>query len=491
MHALNRTRTDWCLGMWIFTGMSIRVAQELGLHRQRPAIYTSIGRSPTSDHLTETGQGDRVTNPQNSSAFDESSQILLFWCCFVQDTCLANGTGRIPSIRESEISIRLPTDRDVEMVKGGASGQSHPHVIPHMVRLMLLYTKSIELLNLDDQSESGSLGQRHKDIETIHDIRDQILATYDALPESMTYGVSQYQQASDNGDAIPYLVLHLNFHLQIAFLAQACQAIELQLPRSSLDQQCRSDGEERNRSSIHDSAMLVRENSLYRRAIKSIVDILTIARFIDSRPLLSTFFLNQSLFHAACAYAGDMLRFQHHSSQQFSLQDHVAAFPLPSPLSTSVVFDLDELQSTGGPRPGLSSTDAYLSLLAKTNYQFLRQSITEMAKYYAGAGWVDAVLDQRESGIRDVDLSIVSESICTYVRLHDLRATHGAGSKVTASPRLQQQKLTVPQHHDLQQIQNDGGLTAGGLMFTEDLLSNFDPDFDSQAFFNDYIFAGE
>ena len=212
--------------------------------------------------MTISQRQDRVVGwliPQKSPAFDESSQILLFWCCFVQDTRLANGTGRIPSIRESEISIRLPRHRDVEIVKGDDSGRSHTYGFSHMVRLMLGYTKSIELLNLDGQSESGSLGQRRKDNETVHDIRDQILATYDASPESMNYGISQYQQASDNGDAIPYLVLYLNFHLQIAFLAQACQAIELQLPRSSLDQQCRSDGEERNRSSIQDSLALVRE----------------------------------------------------------------------------------------------------------------------------------------------------------------------------------------------------------------------------------------
>ena len=44
-----------------------------------------------------------------------------------------------------------------------------------------------------------------------------------------------------------------------------------------------------------------------------------------------------------------------------------------------------------------------------------------MAEYYAGAGWVDAVLDLPEKGLRDVDLTIVSESISTFIRLHDLR----------------------------------------------------------------------
>ena len=408
--------------------MSMRVAQELGLHRHRPAVHGG-GDLFHIQNLTEADSLVQVTSiggSHTSAVFDESAEILLFWCCYVQDICLANGTGRVPSIRESEISVRMPTKDDIDGVRGVES--VHEHVFPTMVRMMTIYARSIDYLNLADRPAAGSFSQKQHDIGTMHDIRDQLLKAYEELPDCARYGVRQYQHASKNQDATSWLLLHLQLHLQVAFLTQACQSTELHLPRSSLDQP--RDDTQSVPQAVHDSETLTLENKLYRNAIKSIVDILTIARFVDTRPLVSTFFLNQPLFHAACAYAGDMLRFQPHTSQQFSLQDHIAAFPLPSPLSTSVVFDLDELQSSGGLRSNLSTTDGYLSLLAKTNYQFLRQSITEMAKFYAGAGWVDAVLDQRESGIRDVDLSIVSDSICTYVRLHDLRASHRAASKV-------------------------------------------------------------
>ena len=419
--------------MFIFIGMSIRVAQELGLHRQRPAIYTSVSRSPTNDHsasLNKTVQGSALGGVQRSDEFDEASQILLFWCVFVQDTCLANGTGRVPSIHRNEISVRLPTNHDMSIIRGDTNETSRAYAFPEMVSLMLKYAESIELLNLDNQCVRD-ISERRSDVDTIHDIRDRILTAYDAISEPLKYGANQYRQVAGYGEAIPYLVLHLNMHLQIAFLTQACHAIEFQLPRSSLDKQSQETIGKSSHGPVHNSASsLSHENYLYRKAIKSIVDILTIARFVDARPLLSTFFLNQSFFHAACAYAGDMLRFQHHSSQQFSAKDHNAAFPLPSPLSTSVVFDLDNVQNNSAAATILSSTDTYLALLAKTNYAFLRHSITEMSKYYAGAGWVDNVLDQRESGVRDVDLSIVSESICTYVRLHELRANHHAIAKV-------------------------------------------------------------
>ena len=422
-------------GMWMFTGMSIRVAQELGLHRQRPSVYTSIGRSPTNQATGVLPDSSQMALPNatlDQQTFEASSQILLFWCVFNQDTSLANGTGRVPSIKQSEISVRLPTEYDVAVVKAGPgsdSGTSESSVFPHMVRMMLEYARSIEFLNTEFQPANGSV-VRTQGLETIQLVRDSILTSYNSISGHSGYGAKQYRQASGSGQAIPYLMMHLNFHLQIAFLSQACHGIEHQHRRSDVEELSVANAEGENQHTSRNSDRCLRyENQLYRTAMKSIVDMLTIARFIDPRPLLSTFFLNQSFFHSACAYAGDVLRFQNHSSLQFSAWDNTSAFPLPSHLSTSVVFDLEELSNNPGARTNLAQAESYLALLAKTNYQFLRQAITETTKYYAGAGWVDAVLDQRESGIRDVDLSIVSEHICTYVRLHDLRAARQAIGK--------------------------------------------------------------
>jgi hypothetical protein len=149
---------------------------------------------------------------------------------------------------------------------------------------------------------------------------------------------------------------------------------------------------------------------------------------------------------------------------------------------------MDEM---GESLPSTSSTDAYLALLAKTNYQFLRQAIKDMARYYAGAGWVDAVLDQRESGIRDVDLSIVSESISTYIRLHDLRRGYGPPSKVGIRSCFYVLTLTTSQANVSEQLSKSSALPANDLLCSEDLLSGIFPEFDSEAFFNDYIFTGQ
>lgn len=161
---------------------------------------------------------------------------------------------------------------------------------------------------------------------------------------------------------------------------------------------------------------------LYRSAIKSITDMLTFAKLIVDRALLTTIFINHSFFHAACAYNRDMLRGQNKGLTNLLKDLSPSAFPIPSRTSPSMVFQFDEIS---GPHMASNapteSAYSFLSLIAKANYQFLRRAIKDQARIYARSGWLDAVLDQRETSLRDVDLSVVSESISTFTRLHDLR----------------------------------------------------------------------
>ena len=67
----------------MFTGMSTRVAQELGLHRKNPSIYTSIGRSPINDATSNLSDAATPLQPHTSvglQEFESSSQIILWWC---------------------------------------------------------------------------------------------------------------------------------------------------------------------------------------------------------------------------------------------------------------------------------------------------------------------------------------------------------------------------------------------------------------------------
>ena len=137
--------------MYMFTGMALRMAQEIGLHRERPSRGMSVSQSPTnqgtSDEPPLTLPLRADANLVSLDAFEKSQQVLLFWCAYSMDVNLCNGTGRVPCIKRHEISIRLPEDSDMAIIRagpGGAMKPLKPEVYPHYARMFLSYANSID-----------------------------------------------------------------------------------------------------------------------------------------------------------------------------------------------------------------------------------------------------------------------------------------------------------------------------------------------------------
>ena len=333
-------------------------------------------------------------------------------------------------MKRHEVNIRLPDNEDFATIRAGPGGIAEPprhEVYPQLARMMVEYSRSIDFLNTGSsqirfQSDSDCKYRMGR----IEGLKRKIIQEYRLLPKEIEYGAVNYQGAVKADQAGPYLSLHLFYHLQIAFLTQESLAGDNESLVRSPDRTATNEEPIDERPGL-DVRKVNRE--LYRNAIKSIMDMLTFAKLIDDGALLTTIFINQAFFHAACAYSRDMLRGQKKGNNTQSRDLSPSAFPIPSRTSPSMVFQIDEVS---GPHTASNtateSTYSFLSLMAKANYQFLRQAIKDQAGIYAGSGWVDAVLDQRETGLRDVDLSVVSESISTFIRLHDLRDPRGSES---------------------------------------------------------------
>lgn len=242
-----------------------------------------------------TTESSRITD--EAETFERSSQILLFWCVFAQDTYLSNGTGRVPSIKRGEVNVRLPKDVDVAIVRAGP-GTLPPVVKPsafvQMVRLVLDYAESIEYLNTEPQSDVVPASDISQRSSCITNIRDRIIRNYNSIPSCLRFGANNYQVAVHSGEAGPYLLIHFQYELQVAFLTQAKLALNEPLSKElgevSLRESSTRASSEMERRVL--SAQKV-DYALYRAAIKSIVDLLTIVKMIDSRALWSTFWLNQ------------------------------------------------------------------------------------------------------------------------------------------------------------------------------------------------------
>ena len=302
--------------------------------------------------------------------------------------------------------------------------------------------------------------------ELVAELKEDLMKSYKSLPREIKFGAIFYQAAVRSGLAAPYLLLHHQYHLQMAFLTQEKMISEDSSPgpvEGTVAEDGRLNLPQDNQA--RDSDMRKSNEDLYRISIRSITDMLTFAKHIDDRPLLTTFYLNQSYFHAACAYIRDML--QHKGDIRMPEEPKPEAFPIPSQRAPSLVdpfqdysqYPKNMIPSTGSAQ-ATESNSSYLTLIAKANYQFLREAIRVVARYYSGATWVDAVLDQREAGLRDVDLSIVSDNISAYIRLYDLRRRNGPG---TGTEKVSQM------------VASDGGVRSDNMVIVP--TATFRPEF--------------
>ncbi len=404
----------------MFTGMSLRMVQELGLHRERSSLDKDEERAEAGPSGRRSAL-DIQSQPITIETYQDSSEVLLFWAIFSCDTALCNGTGRVPSLKRHEINIRLPSNGDLAIIRAGPGNIVRPtkvEVFPQLARMMLSYAQSIDYLNTGASQIRFQI--QYEEIERMNRLeilKQNLMREYRSLPKEVSFGAIFYRAAVKAGQAGPYLLLHLQYLCQMAFLTQ-----------ESLSDEEHSKEPPQTASEAADRARLKKTNQeLYKKAIKSIADMLTFTKLIDERPLMAVVYLNQPIFHAAAAFSRDMLR--RSSTAQDPRDMSSNAFPIPSDTSPSMVFPDAGNQSTDSAmrsKEAVQSTYDFLTLIAKANYQFLRQTIKDQAKVYAGSGWVDAVLDQRETGLRDVDLSIVSDKISTFIRLHNLRAPPGA-----------------------------------------------------------------
>lgn len=128
----------------------------------------------------------------DQDAFEESCEVILFWSPFVHEVALCNGTGRVLSIKEYEINVRLPTDYDVAVVRAGLGSEQspiYPEVYPEMVRMMLHVARSIDFLNTGARQISSQSPQENRDpFNRVEDIKTSMARAYQSLSNQVSFG---------------------------------------------------------------------------------------------------------------------------------------------------------------------------------------------------------------------------------------------------------------------------------------------------------------
>ncbi|EGU83641.1 hypothetical protein FOXB_05889 [Fusarium oxysporum f. sp. conglutinans Fo5176] len=169
-------------GLWMFSGMAIRMAQDLGLHR--------------SD----------ATDLDPQAAFYDHAPLNVYVSLLM---------GRPPTIRRAEIEVPLPTADDMKPVHLDFDG-SHKmcHIIfPAMARSMYIFSEAVELFNLNKGAEYTC------SLEEIENLEKKVAQCYHGLDASLVFSTDTYKKSSSDGHAGLFLMLHLYFYTFVALLS--------------------------------------------------------------------------------------------------------------------------------------------------------------------------------------------------------------------------------------------------------------------------------
>uniref|UniRef100_V5GRX5 Zn(2)-C6 fungal-type domain-containing protein n=1 Tax=Kalmanozyma brasiliensis (strain GHG001) TaxID=1365824 RepID=V5GRX5_KALBG len=172
-------------GLWMYVGMALRMAQDLGLQHE-----VSIQSIPIEKH--------------------QEKARLLFWAVIGLDRITTFGTGRPVSIRETEIDTELP--------KLGASSDMKDEtvVFGHVVRILMLRGRMGELLNRREKEESQISAETTK--RDLTRMWFELAQSYSELPSNLHFNVQTFQQSAAHHQSPGFVYLHVLFQSTIGLL---------------------------------------------------------------------------------------------------------------------------------------------------------------------------------------------------------------------------------------------------------------------------------
>ncbi|KDN42740.1 hypothetical protein K437DRAFT_257767 [Tilletiaria anomala UBC 951] len=235
-------------GLWMYAGMALRMAQDLGLQHES-----------TISSLPDEKQATRAR--------------LLFWSVVGIDRIICFGTGRPVTIREDAINCDLPPLDEY--------ASSEKALFGHIVRILLRRGAMGELLNRreDDISvdeKKSRLGQMWVELAQY----------YQTLPNALQFNVQTFKRAAAGNMGPAFVYLHVLFQSTISLLHRPALMRKFSaempwvLPEPSL-------------------APIASSTS------RTIADVLSLADALDEKSILANPYLDQLVLPAGRAFLGE------------------------------------------------------------------------------------------------------------------------------------------------------------------------------------------
>lgn len=207
-------------GLWMYLGIAIRMAQDLGMQSVGGLKYE--GRhGPTPSSVKNDPEGSRISEQAASQDNHEKSaeeqeqraaereRLDTFWSIFFLDRVISSGTGRPVTLRDRDIEISFPSLDEVD-----SSGWPLPY--PALIRVIHLYGRVTDLLNRI-RSPADVTPELQKQLVVWE---DRLTNIYQNLSPKLHFNAVNFQQYVKLNQGTNFLLLHCWFHTLIVLLHQ-------------------------------------------------------------------------------------------------------------------------------------------------------------------------------------------------------------------------------------------------------------------------------
>ncbi|KAF1829485.1 hypothetical protein BDW02DRAFT_611189 [Decorospora gaudefroyi] len=366
-------------GLWMYLGIAIRMAQDLGMqsvgglkyegrHGPTPSSVRSDSEGGRSSEHAPSRDATRAGPEEQEQRAAERERLDTFWSIFFLDRVISSGTGRPVTLRDRDIEISFPSLDEVDSSRW-------PLPYPALIRIIHLYGRVTDLLNrIRHAADITSELQKQ-----LGAWEDRLTGIYQNLSPKLHFNAVNFQQYVKLNQGTNFLLLHCWFHTLIVLLHQPTLLRTFEGTPQSLSTNSRE---------------------LSMSSAKTVADILAFTELIDMKTGMGNPFTSQPIYIAACAFLKETAL---HSA---SSQPHSRpASPTRSgengraPANHSMDRLNSAAVSVNDREQKQAAKHTLLASAANQNYQRCYRALKALETYWAGVKYIMTVLDQKAKGV--------------------------------------------------------------------------------------------
>lgn len=201
--------------LWMYLGLAIRMAVDLGLGKHVGVIYPGGSdpwyirgwkRPPTVNQQKE--DTDDADDAEDEEAL-EKERTDTFWAIFILDRVISSGTGRPVTFREDDYELDLP-ETTAEVVP------NLPHPFSCLVRMIYLYGLVSDIFNNVKNTEDLTAEK----LSQLGTIENTLISQYLTLDSRLGIDIENFRNYVRAGHGTSYILLHIWFHALVIVLNQ-------------------------------------------------------------------------------------------------------------------------------------------------------------------------------------------------------------------------------------------------------------------------------